>query len=151
MYKTCSKCGLNKPLENFNFKNRKQRMRNSHCRNCTKIASKKAYRKRRQYYISENNRLKKIRKRKIMVFLKSYAKSKGCIDCHESDPTVLQFDHVRGSKKNNIGTMLAETARLDKIQDELKKCEVRCANCHARKTAKERKYYMYTMQVKERY
>ncbi len=60
-------------------------------------------------------------------------KCKGsCVDCGESDPLVLDFDHVRGKKKFSLGRAY-EHGRLQ-VLDELAKCEIRCANCHRRKT-----------------
>ena len=57
-----------------------------------------------------------------------------------SDPVVLQFDHVIGQKRMAISTMLSSGLAIATIRNEIKKCEVRCANCHLRKTARERDY-----------
>ncbi len=50
----------------------------------------------------------------------------------------------------NIATMISSTFKLQTILDEINKCEVRCANCHARKTALERGYYACLKQKKLR-
>lgn len=63
-------------------------------------------------------------------------KSNPCVDCGENDILVLEFDHVRGEKKFNISTRIATSTRWETIKSEIDKCEVRCANCHRRKTAK---------------
>ncbi len=60
----------------------------------------------------------------------------GCIDCgYDINPRALEFDHVTGVKLFNM----AKAARMswDRIFAELEKCVVRCANCHAVKTAGE--------------
>lgn len=64
-----------------------------------------------------------------------YLKSHSCIDCGEGDPIVLEFDHVRGEKKLGVAKMVAEGYSLATVINEISKCEVRCANCHRRKTA----------------
>lgn len=57
------------------------------------------------------------------------------MDCGEADPIVLEFDHVRGEKADNISRMVHGTRSIAAIQAEIDKCEVVCANCHRRRTA----------------
>ena len=57
-----------------------------------------------------------------------------CIDCGESNPLVLDFDHVKGEKVNNISDMVGQSYSIESIKNEMRKCEVRCANCHRIKT-----------------
>lgn len=47
---------------------------------------------------------------------------------------VLEFDHVRGDKGDNISAM-THLVDWQRIADEIAKCVVRCANCHKRRTA----------------
>jgi 5-methylcytosine-specific restriction endonuclease McrA len=57
------------------------------------------------------------------------------VDCGEKDPIVLEFDHIH-SKKANVAAMLNHHG-WPAIQQEIEKCEIRCANCHRRRTAKQ--------------
>lgn len=54
-----------------------------------------------------------------------------CVDCEESDPALLEFDH-RGPKIDNITRMLRylNTRNLILLM-ELSVCELRCLDCHA--------------------
>ena len=67
-------------------------------------------------------------------------KSVPCTDCGGTFPLeCMDFDHVRGEKKYNIGSLIGcAKARID---EELAKCEVVCANCHRIRT-KNRGQYM---------
>ena len=76
-------------------------------------------------------------------FIWEYLSQHPCIDCKEDDPIVLQFDHVRGTKTNAISIGVNRYWSIRKLQEEMGKCEVRCANCHTRKTAKEVNSYRY--------
>ncbi len=59
-----------------------------------------------------------------------------CVDCGETDPIVLDFDHVRGQKSYNVGRAISGSHRSWKsIMTEIAKCDVRCCNCHRKKTA----------------
>lgn len=64
----------------------------------------------------------------------NYLSNNPCVDCGESDPVVLDLDHVRGEKEINIGEEVHNLA-WPRIMKEIEKCEVRCANCHFRVTA----------------
>lgn len=66
-------------------------------------------------------------------FIDGYKSEHPCVDCGESDPVVLDFDHVLGKKKFNIGSA-ASGKTIAEIVAEIEKCEVRCANCHRRAT-----------------
>jgi hypothetical protein len=52
--------------------------------------------------------------------------------CGETDPLVLQFDHLR-DKYLPVTSLTSQS--LVKIIEEIKKCEVVCANDHSRRTA----------------
>jgi len=58
-----------------------------------------------------------------------------CADCRQSYGThVMQFDHVRGEKLLAIGSATARIKNLKALYEEIAKCEVVCANCHAERT-----------------
>jgi len=74
-------------------------------------------------------------------FLADYLAEHPCVDCGENDPLVLDFDHVRGKKKQNVSRMVVDGYCLKTLLKEISKCEVRCANCHRRKSAKQLNYH----------
>lgn len=71
-----------------------------------------------------------------------YLKSEQCIDCGYNDhPAALQFDHIRDVKTAAISVMMVNGCSWKTILIEIKKCEIRCANCHSIRTAEEFGYY----------
>jgi len=54
------------------------------------------------------------------------------VDCSESDVRVLEFDHL-GDKLADVSA-LVRASSLAKIQAEVAKCDVVCANCHRIRT-----------------
>ncbi len=130
--KRCKKCNEDKLIESFAARSEAKDGFTYWCRLCTKKQHKE-YRKDPKYLLSENKRqaVQRIKnQRKVINYLFKHP----CVDCGETDPLVLEFDHVRGIKKENLGRLLQATPSWKKIMEEIDKCEVRCANCHKRKT-----------------
>lgn len=66
------------------------------------------------------------------------AKGRPCTDCHKQySPWVMQFDHLPGTKKL-FAVGHATSRPLSSLLDEIAKCEVVCANCHAERTHQRR-------------
>jgi hypothetical protein len=64
-----------------------------------------------------------------------YLNANPCIDCGEDDIVVLEFDHRDSKTKiTEVPKMMNSTYSLDKLKEEIDKCDIRCANCHNRKT-----------------
>jgi hypothetical protein len=74
--------------------------------------------------------------------LYEYLLAHPCVDCLESNPVVLEFDHLDPSNKlYNISNMMSNS--WAKIKIEIDKCEVVCANCHRKRTAKAYNWYNF--------
>ena len=59
-----------------------------------------------------------------------------CNNCDESDYEQLEFDHKDPSTKSfTIGRML--TGSLEKLMEEIKKCQLLCIKCHDEKCKRE--------------
>jgi hypothetical protein len=139
--KTCTKCKLEKPLADFPIRSGPSAIASnrdgkpySHCRQCFRQHSNK---------YGKSNRSKNVKK--LVEFLKEHP----CVDCAEKDYLVLQFDHVTGVKRANV-SFIAKVYAWKHVEEEIKKCVVRCANCHTRKTAKERGWLKHAQQENEK-
>lgn len=89
-------------------------------------------------YITKASFSNKKTRNRNRQFLNDYLSTHPCVDCGESDPVVLEFDHVRGYKKANLSDMAHKSLSLQSLKMEITKCEVRCANCHRRVTHERR-------------
>jgi hypothetical protein len=72
----------------------------------------------------------------IIVYLQAHP----CVDCGESDPIVLEFDHLR-DKERNVSALVLGGWEWARVLEEIEKCEVVCANCHRRRTARRTNSY----------
>lgn len=75
-----------------------------------------------------------VKRKKIKTFLRNYLGGK-CIKCNSKK--MLQFDHVdRTTKKFEISQKLL--MNINKLLLEVKKCQLLCRRCHAKKSVLER-------------
>jgi hypothetical protein len=101
---------------------------------------------RRQYhreYYHRNKSWRRAREAKARLeryaFVNEYKTTHPCIDCGETDPIVLDFDHRDPEDKiKAVGDMVRARRPVHLIHTEMAKCDIRCSNCHRRKTAKTR-------------
>ena len=136
----CSRCGLTKSLDEFSMRDRETGERQPWCRACM------AEYKRNWYVRNRDHQLERVRtnyertRRENQDRAWDYLGQHGCVDRGEPDPVVLQFDHL-GHKRKDVSYMLRSGFTWANIQIEIAKCEVRCGNCHRRKTARESGLY----------
>lgn len=101
------------------------------------IAAAKHYRDNHHIYkaraVAHTNRIRDV----IRAWLLSYLLIHPCIDCGEPDPIVLEFDH-RSRADKRFAVKDFGNFSLPVVQTEVNKCDIRCANCHRRKTHRER-------------
>lgn len=145
--KNCTLCQTQKDLSDFNKKASNKDGLQNVCRECNAKRSKQYYAENREKH------LKVIRKRSNKViannqkYIVEYLQNHPCVDCQESDIIVLEFDHQR-DKNKNISTLVSEGYSLNTVKKEIEKCEVVCANCHRRRTAKELNHYRHTLKFR---
>jgi hypothetical protein len=73
----------------------------------------------------------KRRKREIKVWLNQYKATLKCSRCPENHPACLEFHHKRPSEKDiNLSWAVSWGWSVERIQREIDKCVVLCANCH---------------------
>ena len=98
----------------------------SSCRECTRKRTKKHYNENQSYYY-EKARLRKMEIRKYIRKVKANAK---CERCPENDYICLDFHHIDRNKDIEIAHISERGWSIERIDEELKKCIVLCANCH---------------------
>lgn len=135
--KICSKCGKEKPLKDFYLRKSGPRSGKYYekCKECMKL------RGRNYYHLNHKRQLnlaliRRAKYRKIMRDFLIKVKSGPCVDCGGIyPPFVMDFDHRDGEKKEKeIARMVASGWSKIKVENEIKKCELVCSNCHRIRT-----------------
>lgn len=149
--KTCTKCNIQKPIEEFKQKNRKLksgtvRVTLSSCKKCYKKHYTGKYpktintpRQPKTAKYTHAERIKRRSDRRVLrhrQFIYEYLSVRSCVDCGCSNWIVLEFDHLPEYEKTcNISEM--HQMSLDRIKAEIAKCEVVCSNCHTIRSFKQ--------------
>ncbi len=136
----CRDCAVEKPVEQFNFRNKKKGIRVYQCKSCQSAYNRQHYLENEKKYKRKATRNRRKQRNQLRKYATKYLLKNPCVDCGETNPLILDFDHVRGKKRKAVSVMISEGWSLKSIKDEIAKCEVRCANCHRIKTAKEQNW-----------
>lgn len=137
----CNHCHQEKEIEEFNWRFKTLGIRQSCCRDCQKEQRKNWYEG-----DAHERHLQQVKERKHVVreaareYVWNYLSAHPCVKCGESDPRVLEFHHKHG-KEYPISLMTNGGYPIHRIQKEIEKCIVLCANCHRKLTMEERGWY----------
>ncbi|SRR6266550_5461557 len=67
----------------------------------------------------------------LVEWYREYKKTLRCADCGQNHPATLEFHHLDPTKKEAlVSRLIATTSSLRRLQEEMAKCVVLCANCH---------------------
>ncbi|HEU4943676.1 MAG TPA: hypothetical protein VFT10_00785 [Solirubrobacterales bacterium] len=130
----CGRCERQKPVENFAWRRKARGQRDSYSRPCRAEHKQERYAANKQKYIDAAARRRRAVVAERIELLIAYLREHPCADCGETDPLVLEFDHLR-DKKFSIAQAWRDH-NWQTVLDEMAKCEVVCANCHRRRTAR---------------
>lgn len=133
--KTCHSCKESKPHSEYNKNKGRPDGLASTCRECMKIYRRAHYAANKEVYVKDIVRRRKVRVEANTRRLFEYLSLHPCVDCGISDPRVLEFDHRDEKDKSfSVSDRLTGGWSWGTIEEEIKKCDVRCANCHRIRT-----------------
>jgi hypothetical protein len=127
LVKTCGRCHAELPVTAFN---RMGTAWQHWCRECFREYFRARGDVHRAQVAARQRRISEAARVVVVAYLADHP----CRDCGEADVAVLEFDHVLG-KTHDVAFLLGHGAAPERIQAEIERCEVRCANCHRRVTA----------------
>lgn len=145
----CSQCKLEKPLNKnfFNAKDKRGIKFRTDCKDCQHLKQSAAYIKKSESYKKACKNYRSILKEQNQKLLWDFFLKNPCVKCGESNPVVLELDHLRDKKYCISQIIFSHT--WESVQKEMEKCQVLCAHCHKKKTAKDFKWYKYIDNIEE--
>lgn len=129
----CRSCESDKPEAAFPTREGRPRSR---CRVCTNEYQRANYRAAGSSRVASIIGLNKRYRRRLLEKVYQILRASSCIDCGEKDPIVLEFDHRDPAMKVfSISRAISHGFGWSRALAEMEKCDIRCANCHRRRTA----------------
>jgi hypothetical protein len=141
----CARCHVTRPLIDFAFKNAAKGWYRSYCRPCCSEYGKEHYQRHRATYLGHTRTRQRVERPRNRQLIADHLARHRCVDCGESDPIVLEFDHRDPASKVEAVARLVHTGTNAALQAEIEKCDVRCGNCHRRKTLVQIRSYRVAM------
>jgi hypothetical protein len=138
--RVCSMCGIEKDIEEFPLRNLFTKRRQSYCIDCKSKMHASWYDRNKEYQKANAAKHRIESRQNAKEYVWNYLLTHPCISCGQSNPVVLEFHH-RGGKDKAVTEMVASGYPISRIQAEIDKCDVLCANCHRILTAKERGWF----------
>lgn len=133
--KFCHGCARLLDRSEYLFKDRAKKVLRSRCRRCCCERSKRHYIRMKGAYLERNRRRKPMLREVAAMFVHQFLRQHPCVHCGEEDPVVLEFNHIDPAlKSGNISEMIRTGTSVRRLQAEIAKCEVLCANCHQQHT-----------------
>lgn len=130
--KKCCTCHRDLPITQFNVRRAAKDGLQSRCRECSAQWYEVNKESHQRNVAARNAAVRAEYNKRIIAYLRDHP----CVDCGESDLRVLDFDHRDPTLKEDvIGRLLQRRFRWELIAAEIAKCDVRCANCHRKRTA----------------
>lgn len=147
--RACGTCRAMKPVSDYRWRNRARTKRHTQCSDCIRTYKQVWYEKNKEKHVRGVAASRQARLQRYGSELFAYLRERGCMDCGERDPVVLELDHRDGtSKAASVSDLLHRLgASRQRILAEIEKCDVRCANCHRRKTAERGNWYRHLKSV----
>lgn len=141
--RVCSQCKEDKPLTKdfFNTKDKLGKKFRTDCKECQNLKQTECYQKKREYYKQCTKTYRKKLRADNQKLLWEYFRNNPCKMCGETNPVVLELDHLHDKKYNVSDIIFCHT--WESVLEEISKCQVLCANCHKKKTAKDFGWYSY--------
>ncbi len=124
----CGKCERRLPLTCFN------RSGEGHqwwCRECFGTY----FRERGDLHREQSGAARRRRRDEGRTAVDEHLAQNPCADCGESDPVLLEFDHL-GPKRGDLSVLRRNGFSTEVLREEFRQCEAVCVNCHRRRTAR---------------
>lgn len=127
--KRCKRCGIEKPLTDFH------KLREGHqwwCKACKREHAAAHYQANKTRRQAHNKRLQA----EFRNWYTSLKAGRPCADCGQVfHPAAMHWDHLPGYEKTAALGVLVRHGSRQRILEEIEKCELVCANCHAIRTS----------------
>lgn len=125
----CAKCKQDKDVSCFGKSTKRPDGLQNYCKECNRQQAKLYYQNNKEELYEIYKDRSDLRKAEMKYDLDKFKANLGCLFCNENEPICLDFHHVGEDKEDQISNLVRKGS-YKKLQKEIKKCVLVCANCH---------------------
>lgn len=145
-YQVCKRCNKKKNITEYHW--RKDTKSNGGyryvCKECACKRAKESYERNKEKVKKRCAEAAKTRILERRKYIYEYLSKHPCIKCGEDDPRCLDFDHIEPDNKDlAISRAIWNNWSMKRLNNEIEKCQILCANCHRKRTAEQMKWYSF--------
>ena len=141
-HKRCPKCDTEKPVEEFGTSKARKDGLQPYCKECRNTYLKEWYKENAELHKARARSSNKKNISAMREKIKDYLEKHPCVDCGNDDIEVLEFDHRDASLKE-FSIAEFRSRGWARVLREIEKCDVRCANCHRKRTRRQFGYWTF--------
>jgi hypothetical protein len=136
MEKRCGRCGETKPVGQFHRWKRGDGFQ-PWCKACRKAYDADYSRR----TLARRRERRAERRPEFVAWYRALKEARPCVDCGSHFPAeAMHWDHIPGVVKASDVSNLLRRLSKSSVLEEIAKCELVCANCHAIRTVMRREH-----------
>lgn len=126
--KHCPGCDTEKSREDFHTHAKRSDGLQVYCKLCKSKRSRASFKKHPEKAVLQAKR-NKYNRAANREYVSRYKSAKGCMFCGENHPIALDLHHLNPAMKDSAVSAMLYNCKA-RIDVEIQKCVVLCANCH---------------------
>ncbi len=148
--KTCPRCGVSKEHSEFHKRSVNKSGLCSYCKECARVYYK-SWQEQSPGRKTRHADWKAVRREDTRKTYVEYMAGRACVDCGYSDwLAALQWDHIGDNKVAGVTALINSGNPWTKVLEEIEKCELRCCNCHAIKSAERGQWWTHRVALSQK-
>lgn len=125
--KTCTRCEISKPIEEFSWKSKEKNLRHHQCRGCKRIYGKAHYFQNKTEYVDKAKAHNEEYRQRNLIFVTEHLRNRCCQKCGATEHLIAHDGcSVNG---NALKFILSKALSIPELESALNSSQILCSTC----------------------